>query len=150
MMTVKMKKIRLIIVREDLQRVLTELIRLGCVEVTDPEDLLENPLMNSLVEREIVNLDSYNANLDSIALLGTHSTMLLAGWLPARSEPELAAQLSKYLCAWEILSPSFEEQEKIPVKLRLPKLFGLLYRGEGKPFNPIRGQMVEDEGQGIV
>ena len=135
MLTADMKKIRLIIARSDLEIVMREIVHLECVEIIAPDELLKDSEICNLVKREIVTLDKFQTNYDNIILLGTRHTYLLTGWITARSEPELTARLSKYICAWEIESP--EPDENVPVKLIWPKLFGFLYKGGGKPFNPL-------------
>jgi len=131
-----MKRLKLLIARSDFENVLKVLIAAGCVEVTDPDDLNDNDLEGN-VTREITELDKYKANQDSITLLGTQRTLLLSGWIPAQSEQELTSLLSEYICAWEIEDPSPDEPEKIPVKLKGPKIFWLFYKGAGKPFTPL-------------
>jgi len=138
MMNAKMKRVGLVIARADFENVLHEIISLGCVEITDPDELPEYQQLSSLTVRETVELDKYNANQGSIALLGTQYTVLLTGWITARSETELVAQLLKYVCSWEIESPSPDEHDKIPVALRCPKFFGAFYKGDGRTFNPLQ------------
>ena len=55
-------------------------------------------------------------------LMGTESTTLLQGWLPADSEEELARTLGKYDCAWETEDPSEDEYPEVPVKLKNNRL----------------------------
>ena len=54
--------------------------------------------------------------------MGTESTTLLQGWLPADSEEELARTLGKYDCAWETEDPSEDEYPEVPVKLKNNRL----------------------------
>jgi hypothetical protein len=62
------KKITLIIVREDKDAVLSELIALGCVEITEPDALLADPELAGLLTREEQDCDTPNAELEVIAL----------------------------------------------------------------------------------
>ena len=50
--------------------------------------------------------------------MGTETTVLLQGWLPAESEEDLARLLGKYDCAWETADPTEEEIPDVPVKLK--------------------------------
>ena len=51
-------------------------------------------------------------------LVGTESTVLLQGWVPAESEDELGRVLGKYDCAWETADPTEDEYPEVPVKLK--------------------------------
>ena len=51
-------------------------------------------------------------------LLGTDYALALIGWVTATSEPELRSILSKYTCAWELIDPTPEEYENVPVLLK--------------------------------
>jgi len=143
MMTVRMKRIRLVVGRADFENVLRELMSLACVEITEPDALPEGCQLQGQVKRVIVELSGFGANLDSIMLLGTQYTLVLTGWMAARSGPELAARMGNYVCAWEIVDPSPDESAAAPVKLRLPGLFGLFHRGGGKPFSPFQAKADE-------
>ena len=136
-MTAKMKKLRILIVRAELDAFIRALIELGCVEPSGVDELLEDPELTALVERETVDLEQYQANKEQLLLLGTEYTLLLTGWIPAPSESGLISMMSEFTCAWDILDPSPDEREKIPVKLKWPKLYGKLYRGGGKLFSPL-------------
>ena len=48
MSIVAMKKLQLIAVRSQRDEILRELMLLGCVEVTDPDDMPENELLQTL------------------------------------------------------------------------------------------------------
>jgi len=150
MITVKMNKIRLIVARTDFENVLHELILLGCVEITDPDEFWDNPELSGLAVRDVVTLDKFHASQDSIVILKTQYTALLTGWVAVRSEPSLTAQLSKFICAWEFEPPQPDGHDNPPVKLRWPKLFGVFYKGGGKTFDPLRsgvsGQELADSG----
>ena len=50
--------------------------------------------------------------------LGTESTVLLHGWIPAENEGELERALAKYDCAWETEDPAEDEYPDVPVKLK--------------------------------
>jgi vacuolar-type H+-ATPase subunit I/STV1 len=153
-----MKKLTLLIARKDMENVLRELIHLGCVEVTEPDFLLDDPEFASLVKREDMDIGKYGANQDSLALLGTLYTHMLTGWMPARSEMEFASVLSGYICAWALEDPSPVEIEIAPVKLAYPQFFGKLRLAGRRPFAPLAGirrsgisaqePQVEDQGNG--
>lgn len=55
-------------------------------------------------------------------LMGTETTVLLQGWLPAEKEGELARVLGKYDCAWETADPTEDEYPDVPVKLKNNRL----------------------------
>ena len=55
-------------------------------------------------------------------LMGTESTVLLQGWLPAEREEELGRVLGKYDCAWETAEPTEDEYPDVPVKLKNNRL----------------------------
>jgi len=136
-LTEKMKRVKLIIARTDLENVLQVLLRLCCVEVTEPDESPVDKELENLLSRETIDLSQYNANLQSITLLGTQYTLLLSGWATARAEQELVSRLSKLICAWEIEDPSPDERDKVPLFLKWPKITGFFYKGAGKQFNPL-------------
>lgn len=55
-------------------------------------------------------------------LMGTESTVLMQGWLPAEKEEELGRILGKYDCAWETEEPSEDEYPEVPVQLKNNRL----------------------------
>lgn len=123
--------------RSDINDLLRELITLGCVEISEPGDLLNDPEIAACVEIETVDLQQFNAGKDSINALGTESTLLLRSWTPAAAESSLLSVLSRHTCAWESHFPRPEELPGAPIKLRFPKLFGPFFRRKGKPFDPL-------------
>jgi len=133
-----MKRVNLIIARIDLENVLQVLIDMSCVEASDPAEFAIGNDLGNMLNRELVELDKYNANQGSIALLGTQYTLAFFGWIPAQSEQELTSRLSEYICAWEIEDPSPDELDKVPVKLKWEKFLRLFYKGAGKPFSPLK------------
>jgi len=133
-----MKKIMLLIARKDVESVMRELILFGYLEVSEPDSLLENPELAALVKHEIVDLDGSDANVSSVAMLGTRYTLLLTGWVPARYEPSLLIILSNYLCAWELDFLSPEELDFAPVMQRWPKFLGKLRLAGRKQFTPLK------------
>ena len=139
MLTVKMKKLLLVIARDDFEKVLRVLMDMSCVEVTAPDKLLEynnNNTENQLV-LETIELGKYGANIENIPLIGTRKTLFLAGWMPAPSEQKLVSSLSEYVCAWEIENPTPDEDVDIPLKLRWPRLLKVFFKNAGKPFCPL-------------
>ena len=132
-----MKKLTLLIARKDIDNVLREMIQLGCVEVSEPDKLLEDPELASLVTRETYELDKFDANVERLVMLGTHYTLLLVGWTPLKSEPDLASLLSNHICAWELNDLSPGEKEIAPVKLRCPKFFRKFRLAGRREFEPL-------------
>ena len=51
-------------------------------------------------------------------LMGTESTLILEGWMPAEREAELEKVFKRYDCAWECRDPEPEEYPEVPVKLK--------------------------------
>ena len=51
-------------------------------------------------------------------LVGTDSTLILEGWLPAEREEELAELFRRFDCAWDIRDPEPDEYPEVPVKLK--------------------------------
>ena len=51
-------------------------------------------------------------------LMGTETTVLLQGWVPAEKVEELARVLGKYDCAWETADPTEDEIPDVPVQLK--------------------------------
>ena len=100
-------------------------------------------------------------------LLGTQYSLMLTGWIPAVSEPELTAKLSGFDCAWELEEPSKEEYSKVPVSLKntavarplgmVTEMYSLPAYGSIDP-NPLMmpffvlfyGGMMADMGYGLV
>lgn len=66
MATVKMKKIRLIIYRDYVANVICELMLLGCVEVSEPHELLADPELCALVSPETSDLESCRLDYSSL------------------------------------------------------------------------------------
>ena len=67
MAIVKMKKLSLLVSRADRENILRELMLLGCVEISEPDELLEDPDLSQLVSRENAGLDNYRAQQTSLA-----------------------------------------------------------------------------------
>jgi hypothetical protein len=134
----KIKKMTLIVLRPDIEKVLGELIPLGCVEISEPldPDMPSEPA--AAIAPVMIELDGLNANLDSIAVLGTEYTLILSGWIASRSEPELLSKLAGYLCAWEIEAPTPDEYKNAPLIIKCPKFFGGLRSRGHKPFCPLK------------
>ncbi len=51
-------------------------------------------------------------------LMDTGQTFLLEGWVPEENWPALKQELDKYPCACEVIDPTPEEYEKVPVRLK--------------------------------
>lgn len=135
----RLKKITLLVLRPDLDKVFTDLIDLGCIHFCPQEELLEDTALCALADLETVDLEQHNANQGILAAFGTDRTLLFSGWIPAKSEAEVLARLSNYTCAYEIRQPTPDDGENAPVKLRFPKFFKVFYRNTAKPFSPLEG-----------
>ena len=132
-----MKKLCLIIAHSDIVNVISDLIDLECVEPIEPELTLDPPELTDLVKREIMELDGYEANKESILLLTTQYTYTLVGWIPDDSEPELTAVLSRYTCSWTIDDPFPYDYDNIPVHIKYPQVFGKFRSGGRRVFEPL-------------
>jgi len=131
------KKLSLIIAHSDIVSVLSELIDLECVEPIEPELTLDPPDLTDLLKREVMELDVYEANKESITLLSTQYTYILIGWIPSEFEPELTSVLSAFTCSWLIEDPFPYDYENIPVFIKYPQLFGKLRSGGRRVFEPL-------------
>jgi len=131
------RKLYLIVSHADLVNIISELIDLECVEPIEPEVTFEPPELASFVKREVMELDSYDANKESISLLMTQYTYILAGWMPAEFESELASVLSGFTCAWSYDDPLPNESDDLPVYIKYPQVFGKLRSGGRKVFEPL-------------
>ena len=134
----KMKKLSILVTREDMESFFTELVSLGCVEITEAEDFPADSELHALVKREIVDLTPFNANKDSISVLGTKYTVSLTGWLPSHCEPGLLPLLKNCMCAWELSDPSADELDIAPIELSCPWFFGKYRLAGRKLFAPLR------------
>jgi hypothetical protein len=133
----KMKRLRLLFARPDLESILNELMQLACVEISEPDDLPDCADYTSLCTREVIKLDNIGANRDELAMLGTQYTLLISGWVASSTVTALTTKLSNLLCAWELADPSPDEQNSIPVIQRCPRFFGKLRLRNRKPFAPL-------------
>jgi len=131
------KRLALIVSRADLEPVLREILQLGCVEVSEPDEPGESLEQSSAVTLEAVNLSGTGANRERIVMLGTEYTIILTGWISPRMEADLESLLKKYTCAWEIELPSPDELETAPVILRFPWFFGTLRGKNRRLFTPL-------------
>jgi len=132
-----MKKLSLIIAHSDLVSVLSELIDLECVEPIEPELTLDPPELTDLLKREVMELDVYEANKDTIVLLTTQYTYTLVGWLPDDFEADLTVALSGFTCSWTIEDPFPYDYDDIPVYMKYPQLFGKMRSGGRRVFEPL-------------
>ncbi|MGI5936832.1 MAG: hypothetical protein ACOX7I_08540, partial [Oscillospiraceae bacterium] len=66
MAIVKMKKLRLLAVRSQREELLKELMLLGCVEISDPQVLLEDQELSSLVKLETSELGRFRQEYESL------------------------------------------------------------------------------------
>jgi len=132
-----MKKLSLIIAHSDIVNVLSELIDLECVEPIEPELTLDPPELTDLLKREVMDLEVYEANKESITLLSTQYTYVLTGWIPGEFEPELDSALAAFTCSWITEDPFPYDYGDIPVFIKYPQLFGKLRSGGRRVFEPL-------------
>jgi len=137
-----MKKLCLIVSHSDIVNIISELIYLECFEPLEPEVTLDPPELIDLVRREVMELDVYEANMESIVLLATQYTYILTGWLPTHFEPELISILSGFTCSWTLEEPFPADHEDIPVYMKSPQLFGKLRSGGRRVFEPLTKQQM--------
>jgi len=147
MPSVKMKKISLAMTRREAESVLRELALLGCVEPYKPDELPDFAEDGVEAAREVFKIGQFNANQGAVVLFGTQHTLMLAGWLPSRLEPQLVSMLSEHACAWDIADPTPDELDLAPVRLVLPGFLGKLRSGGRRLFVPLalshKGQPME-------
>ena len=132
-----MKKLNLIIAHSDIVSVISELIILECVEPVEPELTLDPPELTELVRRELMELNDYDANKESIVLLATQYTYTLVGWMPAEYELELSGVLSEFQCAWTVEDPFPYDYDSVPVHIKYPQFFGKMRSGGRRVFEPL-------------
>lgn len=77
----KMKKLRLMAVRSQKEELLRELMILGCVQITEPEEEMADPAISAVVKRESSELMRYRAQFASL----THAVELLGKYAPKKS-----------------------------------------------------------------
>ena len=100
-------------------------------------------------------------------LIGTDSTLILEGWLPAEREQELEQVFKRFDCAWECRDPEPDEYPEVPVKLKnnqvtnalnmVTNMYSLPAYGTVDP-NPLMapffilfyGLMMADMGYGLI
>ena len=114
MAIVKMKKLQLMVVREQSKQLLRDLTRLGCVEITDSDALLDDESIGSLLHSEYGDAVELNAKKNSLSsALG-----ILDKYVPEKTgllsaKPEITEE--EFLC-----DDSLEEE--LGVAARLEKL----------------------------
>ncbi|MDR2589545.1 MAG: hypothetical protein LBC71_00925 [Oscillospiraceae bacterium] len=131
-----MKKLNLIVTHSDIVSVLSELMYLECFEPLEPDVKLEPPELAELVTREVMELESYEANFDNIVVFTTQYTYILAGWVPDDFEHDLTIALSRFTCAWDLENPEPGNYD-IPIIINYPWLFGKFRSGGRKVFEPL-------------
>ena len=132
-----MKKLSLIVSHSDIVNIISELMYLECFEPIEPEVTLEPPELTDLVKRYVMDLDSHEANKESIVLLATQYTYTMVGWMPTQFEQELTSLLSGFTCSWIIEEPSPQESEDIPVFMKYSQVLGKIRSGGRKVFEPL-------------
>jgi len=132
-----MKKLSLIVSHSDIVNLISELIILECVEPIEPVLALDPPELTDLVKHEVMELDVYEANKDSITLLATQYTYTLVGWMPDEFEAELTSVLSGLTCSWTLEDPFPYDYDDIPVLIKYPQVFGKFRSGGRRVFEPL-------------
>jgi len=143
MAKVKVKKIGLIISRDDFNNVLCDIMQLGCVDFTEPDGILGDSDLASALTREEIQLEAFDTNATSIVAAGTRETLTLTGWLSTKQEPALISALEHRICDWEIDVPADNETQDVPVILSFPWLFPELRkkRIKSRLFTPLTGSV---------
>jgi len=131
------KKLSLIVSHSDIVNVISELMYLECLEPIEPELTLDPPELTDMVRREVMELEDFEANINSITLLATQYTYTLVGWLPDEYAYELTSVLSGLNCSWLIEDPFPYDYDNIPVLIKYPQLFGKLRSGGRRVFEPL-------------
>ena len=137
-----MKKLFLIVSHLDIVNVISELMYLECVEPIEPELSLDPPELNELLRREVMELDVYEANKESLVLLATQYTYILSGWVPGHLESELTSMLSGFTCSWHLEDPQPEDYENTPIYMKQPQLFGKFRSGGRRVFEPLAKKLI--------
>ena len=132
-----MKKLSLIISHSDIVNVISELMYLECVEPMEPVLTLDPPELTDLIKREVMELDIYEANKDSLMLIATQYTYTLMGWVPDEFVSELNSLFQEFSCSWVFEDPHPYDYDSIPVYIKHPQLFGKLRSGGRKVFEPL-------------
>jgi vacuolar-type H+-ATPase subunit I/STV1 len=132
-----MKKLNVITSHLDIVNVISELISLECFEPLEPEVTLDPPELTDLLRREVMELDVYEANKESLVLLATQYTYTMTGWVPGQFEPALTTMLSGFTCSWSIEDPRQDESLEIPIFMKHPQVFGRLRSGGRRVFEPL-------------
>lgn len=83
----KMKKLRLMAIRSQKEALMRDMMLLGCVEVTEPEQEMAEPEIAPMVKRESSDLTRYRAQHASL----THAVELLSKYAPVKT-PLLSAK----------------------------------------------------------
>jgi len=132
-----MKKVSIIVLHSDIVSLINELIYLECFEPMIPEVTLNPPELNELVKQEVMELEYYEANLESITVLATDYTYTLIGWVPAELELVLTSSLSEITCVCNIEDVPDDEADNVPIYIKHPQLFGKLRSGGRTVFEPL-------------
>lgn len=119
MAIVKMKKLRLMVIREQKDALLRDLMLLGCVEVSDPDALLEDEEAATLLHHESGNLTE--ARADQARL--TAALKLLDKYAPVKTKllsarPEVSEEVFLDDGALRAELSAAQELEELEAKLR--------------------------------
>ena len=92
MAIVKMKKLRVVALSSQREQLLRQLLRLGCVEVSQPEEILSDPHWAALLHREDSSLPAMRTRLAEVQTaldaLGKYSGVKSGLFIRRRSVPE--------------------------------------------------------------
>jgi hypothetical protein len=100
-------------------------------EATFPDD----PFFDSHLKTEVIDLEEYGANRDTLTLLATDSTMYITGWIWIKAELAFIEFVSNFICAWEVVTPTKEELSTAPIMLIRPQFLFGLYNGNRELFS---------------
>ena len=92
MAIVKMKKLRVVALSSQREQLLRQLLRLGCVEVSQPEEILSDPQWAALLHREDSDLPAMRTRLAEVQTaldaLGKYSGVKNGLFIRRRPVPE--------------------------------------------------------------
>ncbi|MCL2201480.1 MAG: hypothetical protein FWB75_05895 [Oscillospiraceae bacterium] len=148
-----MKKLNLIVIRDELDNFLHELISLGCVEVTEPEAIPAGSDLLSGVVRELLDISGFGATQSELPVLGTKHTVFIVCWIPSQLEDQLIPIFDNYVCAWEITNLGPEDIDIAPAELNLPRFFPKYRLAGRKIFTPLKlaeQESIIDEDEEII
>ena len=132
-----MKKLTLVIARNEIDDLLQTLMRLACLEVSAPEAPAGAPELQDAAIIEDYDVSHLDANKETLPLLVTRNTYILTGWVPVKSAPSLPPYLGRFVSSWEIEDLTPDESALAPVKLFFPGFFRRMRLAGRKQFYPL-------------